>query len=439
MHLDPEQFARETATSLGLYYLAVGALNVGAAVKASMAKHWIRAGAWSLAAGGLAVLAGQAVWGAVPLGLSESCKASIDAMLGPVTLSVGCFVALVVLFLGRRLFVIPAVAWLVFNASLLWMGLSMTDPEFAAIVAKPDNVPIVAMVYLLGLFTWWSASLAVANDDRRRQGLPPLEKEREQKVLVWPDLVYTELICMVLVSIVLIVWSLELQAPLEGPANPVVTPNPSKAPWYFLGLQELLVYADPWLVGVVVPGLIIGGLMAVPYLDRNERGSGYYTIKERPLAYLVFQFGFLQLWVLLILIGTFMRGPNWNFFGLYEFHDPYKVVALSNVKLSELFWIDWLGRELPVATEGAGVLSQLAHILWREMAGVTFLAVYFLATPLLLGRTVFHGLRRKLGLGRYALMSFLLLMMLTLPLKMILRWTMNVNYIVSIPEYFFNF
>ena len=138
-------------------------------------------------------------------------------------------------------------------------------------------------------------------------------------MLVWPDLVYTELICMIAISALLIFWAIWLQAPLEEPASSVKTPNPSKAPWYFLGLQEMLVYYDPWMAGVVLPSLIIVGLMAIPYIDFNKAGNGYYTIKERMFAYLTFQFGFLELWVTLIILGTLLRGPNWNFFGPYEY------------------------------------------------------------------------------------------------------------------------
>ncbi len=76
----------------------------------------------------------------------------------------------------------------------------------------------------------------------------------------------------------------------------------------------MLVYYDPWMAGVVLPSVVLLGLMAIPYLDFNRKGSGYYTISERKFAYIVFQFGFLELWVILIILGTFLRGPNWNFF-----------------------------------------------------------------------------------------------------------------------------
>jgi len=84
-----------------------------------------------------------------------------------------------------------------------------------------------------------------------------------------------------LATIVLFVWSMAMQAPLEGIANLNVTPNPSKAPWYFVGLQELLVYFDPWIAGVVLPTAIIVGLMAIPYVDVNPRGVGQYPTMAR--------------------------------------------------------------------------------------------------------------------------------------------------------------
>ncbi|MGC3968100.1 MAG: hypothetical protein QM775_12235 [Pirellulales bacterium] len=78
----------------------------------------------------------------------------------------------------------------------------------------------------------------------------------------------------------MLVWALALQAPLEEPASSVKTPNPSKAPWYFLGLQEMLVYYDPWYAGVVLPSIVVFGLMAIPFLDFNKAGNGYYTISQ---------------------------------------------------------------------------------------------------------------------------------------------------------------
>jgi hypothetical protein len=295
------------------------------------------------------------------------------------------------------------------------------------------------MVCLLAFFLWLGFSRAVENDRRAAQGLPPAEKEEDRQILVWPDLVYIELISMVLLSSVLIVWSISVRAPLEGPAHPGLTPNPAKAPWYFVGLQEMLGYFDPWMAGVVLPCLIIFGLMIIPFLDRNPQGSGYYSIRRRRFSLLVFGFGYLQLWILLILIGTLMRGPNWSFFGPYETRDPHKLLALGNVTLTQYFWEGLLGAGVPQVEPDATALARLARILWREIAGLGLLAAYFVGLPLLLGRTLMRGYRRRMGRWRFAVMILLLLTMATLPLKMVLRWTCNLSYIVSIPEFSCNF
>ena len=129
--------------------------------------------------------------------------------------SLGTTAVLVVLYLFRSWFVKPTVAWSIWNLMLLFLGLSMPDANFYSIVAKPDNVPIVALVFLLAFFTWLATYRAVENDRRKEQGLPPLEKEGSEKVLVWPDLVYTELICMIALTAFLTFWAISLQAPLE--------------------------------------------------------------------------------------------------------------------------------------------------------------------------------------------------------------------------------
>jgi hypothetical protein len=132
-------------------------------------------------------------------------------------------------------------------------------------------------------------------------------------VSVFPDLVFKEFLAALLVSIVLLVWSLAVNAPLLAEANPARTDNPAKAPWYFVGLQELLVYFDPWIAGVAIPTLIIVGLMALPFLDTSRTAVGQYTIRVRRLAIAHFVAGF-ALWWVLIAIGQFLRGPNWHFY-----------------------------------------------------------------------------------------------------------------------------
>ena len=300
------------------------------------------------------------------------------------------------------------------------------DPNFRLIVTKPDNVPIVGLIFLLVFFVWYSIREAVLNDRRILAGQGPIEKDESDRVWVWPDLVYTELISLILCSVVLIVWSILLKAPLEQPANPANTPNPSKAPWYFLGLQEMLVYFDPWLAGVVLPGLIIVGLICIPYIDKNPKGNGYFTFIERKVEITLFLFGFAVLWVSLIVLGTFLRGPNWNFFGPFEYWDIHKLAALTNVNLSEYIWVRWLGTALPTQ--------------WyiRELFGIVFVVFYVFALPVILAKTLFKSYFEKLGPSRYYVTTFLFLMMMSLPAKMLARWIFNLKYIVAIPEFFFN-
>ncbi len=318
--------------------------------------------------------------------------------------------------IGLRLFIGGALAF----------GLSVLDSNFFLIAAKPDNVPIVAMIFLLGFFTWLALRKAYLNDHQIALGGIPYEKtESDQKLFTWPDLVYTEMLCMILLTIVMIVWSIVLRAPLEEAANPTSSPNPAKAPWYFLGLQEMLVYFDPWLAGVVLPTLIIVGLMAIPYIDTNPKGNGYYSFRERKWEIGVFLYGFLVLWSFLIITGTFLRGPNWNFFGPYEYWDPNKLVPLVNIDLSEIIWVKLLAMPLP-------------H-LWiiRELFGIILVLIY-LGSPPILAAGPFRRFYLKMGGPRYYVGAYLFLSMLSLPIKMVLRWLFNLKYLVHIQEIFFN-
>jgi hypothetical protein len=445
------------ASFLGWYYIALAVMNGVAALylwRTNRAKTWFSipfgpdrqipitsALIWLILACAFVLMGAMASTGngAAALSMPEAWREAINRGTGPVIYSVGTVIMLAVLFIFRRFFVQPTVAWIIWNAMLLFLGLSMTDRDFYEIVAKPDNVPIVMLVLLLAFFTWLATYRAVINDDRIERGEPPLEALDNEKVLVWPDLVYTELICMIALTAFLIFWAIALPAPLEEPASSVKTPNPSKAPWYFLGLQEMLVYFDPWMAGVVLPSLIIVGLMAIPYIDFNRSGNGYYTIKQRKFAYLTFQFGFLEMWVTLIVLGTLLRGPNWNFFGPYEFWDAHKVEALDNIFLSTIFWEDLLRRPVPVAPSGSSGLTQFGYILLRESPGILLTLGYFIVLPPVLALTVFRNYFRRMGLIRFMLMANLMLFMASLPIKMVLRWVFNLKYIITIPEYFLNF
>jgi hypothetical protein len=352
----------------------------------------------------------------------------VDWLMGPVTYFV-LSVVLFILFLWFRSYLVdPIVAWSFLNFGLLFSGWAVTDPSFRLIVTKEDNVPIVLLIFTVGFFTWLAFRKGVLNDERLAKGEPPAEKLEEEKVLVWPDLVYTELIAMIVMTFVLVVWAVLLKAPLEQPASSAKAPNPSKAPWYFLGLQEMLVYYDPWMAGVVLPNFIIIGLISLPYIDFNQKGNGYFTFAQRKFAVTTFLFGFVVLWCTLIVLGTFLRGPNWNFFGPFESWDPHKVLPLNNVNLSDYFWLYLFG---VVFEEGKG---------WyiRELPGIILVLAYLFLLPPLLARTIMRPFFVKMGFIRFFLLVNLLQFMAALPIKMVLRWTINLKYIVYIPEYFFN-
>ncbi|HET6422348.1 MAG TPA: hypothetical protein VFG20_01615 [Planctomycetaceae bacterium] len=372
------------------------------------------------------------------LRMPEAFKSFVDYLSGPVsffTLSVGLFVALILL---REWIVKPTVGWILLNLSLIFLALSMTDYDFRQIVGKPDNVPIVAMLFICAYFTWLAFERAVDNDNRKAAGKPLYSEEKNDKILVWPDLVYSELICMVLVTALLVAWGIVLQAPLEEPASSAKTPNPSKAPWYFLGLQEMLVYYDPWMAGVVLPSMILVGLMAIPYIDFNKLGNGYYTFNDRKFAISMFLFGFLPLWVAMIVLGTFLRGPNWNFFGPYEFWDVHKLELLNNVNISEWFWYKVMNTRMPVAPAGSDGFTQAGYILLREWLGLLLTFAYLVLLPPLMAVTIFRKFYIRMGFLRYMVLANLLLFMASLPIKMVLRWSFNLKYIVAIPEWFFN-
>lgn len=285
------------------------------------------------------------------------------------------------------------------------------------ILTKPDNIPIVLMLGLTLFYTWFSVRKGLKNDALGS----PEEAKLADKVQVWPYLVKVEFLASLLVMAILTIWSITLDAPLEEPANPALTPNPSKAPWYFLGLQEILVYFDPWIAGVVLPTLIIVGLCAIPYIDINPKGNGYYTFKERSFAILTFCFGFLVLWVALIVLGTFFRGPGWNLFFPWEYWDTHRVVALTNIDFTELFFNvptrlidDSLN---PVAM----AIGSLTILLWYGI-GVGY---YFWKRN--------ADFMKQMGLLRYSVTAFLFLTMMSVPVKVILRLALNIKYILVTP------
>jgi hypothetical protein len=139
------------------------------------------------------------------------------------------------------------------------------------------------------------------------EGIQRVEREQGDRVNVWPHLLIEEFVAMLIMTAGLLVFSTFLNAPLRELANANLTPNPSKAPWYFLGLQELLRYFHPMIAGITIPTFILVGLAAVPYVDRNP------SIKpgDRKIALTMFTILFM-FGATLTIIGCFFRGPGYN-------------------------------------------------------------------------------------------------------------------------------
>ncbi len=261
------------------------------------------------------------------------------------------------------------------------------------IVSAPDNVPIVALIPLLAFYIFLAGRQALANDRliAQLEANPAMAKTHYRKtwpfqpgwqkeVHVWPFLLRMEFLAAIIVTIILMVWSITLNAPLEEPANPNLTMNPAKAPWYFLGLQEMLVYFDPWIAGVVMPTLIIVG------------------------------------WVSMIVIGTFIRGPGWQWFWPGQTWDHNRTIYEVNRDLPDLFGItsNWARGVFGALVVGGfyAIGGFLAHALFRRYNARSY---------------------RRMSLLQYSIMMFFLLTMSALPIKILLRHLFHVKYVLITP------
>ena len=136
-----------------------------------------------------------------------------------------------------------------------------------------------------------------------------LKKDADSSIPSFPALVYREFISALVVGVALTIIALVVQSPLQQTADPSMTPDPSKAPWYFLGLQELLSRVPPITAGVAFPTFVIAGLIVMPYLDRNPARHP----RDRKVGVILFT-AFIVFSVAFALIGTFFRGLEWRWF-----------------------------------------------------------------------------------------------------------------------------
>jgi quinol-cytochrome oxidoreductase complex cytochrome b subunit len=156
---------------------------------------------------------------------------------------------------------------------------------------------------------------------------PKVNEEVDQMVFTWPKLIVREMIVVLFIFLLMAVLSILFQAGLEGPADPNHPTNPSKAPWYFLGLQELVSYHG-FIGGVLIPGLLVKFVALIPYIEmfietifklNRKIVSGVWFHKERVLENSIFLSIYIIM-IILIIIGTFFRGENWSFIYPWENH-----------------------------------------------------------------------------------------------------------------------
>jgi menaquinol-cytochrome c reductase cytochrome b/c subunit len=170
------------------------------------------------------------------------------------------------------------------------------DPSRRTEIDK-QRVPMSARPYRL---------LALVKQD----AVVRVQKEPDDTVMTWPHLLSIEFLAAGVMSIFVLLLGLFINAPLEELANPLVTPVVAKAPWYFLGLQELLAYFHPTVAGVLVPTVVLGGAALIPFVDRGNILATRPS--ERKTAVVLFTL-FATLGLILTFIGIFFRGAGYSF------------------------------------------------------------------------------------------------------------------------------
>ena len=192
-------------------------------------------------------------------------------------------------------------------------GLAKPETE-----AAPKRIPVQVEIQDEPAPVVSTGSAAIAAPVRKftiqglvRGPLVKVGKLEEDTVFSWPNLLVAELFVLLLTIAGVLVVSFFFNAPLEQPVNVMHPPNPAKAPWYFLGLQEQVSYSAFW-GGIGVPGIELLLLFLLPYIDRGKEGVGRWFARQRILANSIFLL-FVLVNIYLIIIGTFFRGANWQF------------------------------------------------------------------------------------------------------------------------------
>jgi quinol-cytochrome oxidoreductase complex cytochrome b subunit len=213
--------------------------------------------------------------------------------------------ATVIRFYVLHCAVLPAltVSLIAFHLWRLRKDGGLAAPDSDPATAAAQRVESTAGAFPATTKTWGLMALAKGR-------MPPASREPKDAVFTWPGLLYREILLTLVVVDILCAVSLVFNAPLEEIADATVTPNPAKAPWYFLGLQELVHYSALF-GGVIAPTLFVLALLAIPYVDTNPKGAGTWCHASRRLALAGFTVLIVTVAALTI-IGTFFRGADWK-------------------------------------------------------------------------------------------------------------------------------
>lgn len=250
-----------------------------------------------------------------------------------------------------------------------------------------------------------------------------MNKPGYPRVSSWPNLVWIIFLMMIFITIILWAVSFAAYAPLEEMAEWAKTPNPAKAPWYFIGLQELLVYFDPWIAGVMLPQQILVGLMLIPYVDISPTEQGHYDFSRRRFAVAYFTFGIL-FWFTLIVVGQFLRGPSWEvYWPIIDYDIGGHGWTREGVPLKQAT------AKLASLSTGTGAALMIGF----GIIGMVLPLVASRIFPKSKALMTMDGYLKELGYIRYFIVQSHVLMMMGVVIKIVLRLGFNVKYIIETP------
>jgi hypothetical protein len=274
------------------------------------------------------------------------------------------------------------------------------------VLRQPDALALVLLVVLVGL-TVVVGFVAARRGEAVREASEP---GRSEMVSTWPHLLRRELIAALATLLVVSWWAIGFRLPLGPPADPSITPALAKAPWFFVGVQEMLQYFDAWLAGAVLPLLMLVGLCALPYLDVSPEGNGQYTTwRRRPVALTVVG-GLLVMWLLPMVVGELLRGEHWALQPVWR--PPPVETPLPPVQLLSL-------------SDRLGLGAAAGQILGGALCLGPYLALAFLWRPLRRRSSLVD----RMGRVRFALAGGLLLTALGVAVKVLLVAALDLRYL----------